>query len=205
MKRLLYLLAIPILLSFTDWEPRADQYVTKDDVLQGYVLVADSFLIIQGDTLRPGELLHFSDTTSLLVTQHLLDSLLADYVAKDSTLLWDKDTTNELNTSVSFDSGTKTLTVTDAGGDKTAIIDFEAANKLNAFRDSTIITTNPISVTFPESFQTGYYLNVKAMYEKTIDGKNVRIDNAIYDFSKTQSGFSFSVDTIAGWVEWMAV
>ena len=229
MKKLFFtLFAIPFLLSFTDWEPRADQYVTKDDIFQGYTLVADSFLIVKGDTLRPGELLHFSDTTELLVTQHLLDSLLgakvdtADYSdldvlnkvknvdgsgsGLDADLLNSQDHLYYLDNTddqvLSYDSSSKELTIEDGN---TVAIDITVGNVVNSYSSKIDITSNTVNVTFPTAFSNpNYFLDINAYYAENVDSKDILIRHGIYNFNKTVSGFTISVDTIAGYLEYFA-
>lgn len=74
-----------------------------------------------------------------------------------------------------------------------------------AYANKVEVTANPFTVTWPTDFSNNnYFLNVNAYYEKTINSKVVRIKNAVYDFTKTVSGFSLKVDTLAGYVEYFA-
>lgn len=68
-----------------------------------------------------------------------------------------------------------------------------------AYLNEADITSSTISVTFPASFpHVNYALNLRAWYSGTVNNKSVQIAHAIYDFTKTISGFSFKVDTVAG-------
>ena len=225
MKKLFFIaLLIPFLLSFTDWQPRVGQYGSSDDYFEGYTIVADSFVVIQGDTLRPGELLHFSDTTELLVTQPLLDSLLAakvdtsdysdlDVLTKvknvdgtgsglDADLLDGQDGLYYLDNT---DEQTLSIVGSDisiSGGNSITIA---PANAVNGYIGHLPVSTTEISVIYPEAMTNpNYPLNIRAYYE-LIDGNDtIQITNAVKNFTKKLTGFDFEVDTIAGFVDYEA-
>jgi len=117
----------------------------------------------------------------------------------------DPSTTNELNSSLTFNTSTNDLTVVDAGGNKTANISVNADLLINGYSGSISATANPISFSWPVAYSdTNYYLDIFAHYTETIDGKSVLIRNAVYDFIKTTTGFSLKLDTLAGVVEYRA-
>lgn len=91
-----------------------------------------------------------------------------------------------------------------ASGD-TLTINATSGDVINAFFNTIPVTSTTLSVTYPGTFPGAYFLNVNAWYNKTIDGKDVRIQNAVYDFSKNNSGFSLKLDTLAGYIEYLAV
>lgn len=107
-------------------------------------------------------------------------------------------------------SGTniKTLSLYQGGDTIPIISQFNDLNGevVNCFAGTGTITSTQTIVTFPKSMNyADYPLNLRAWYNKTISGKSVQIENAIYDFSKTVNGFSFKVDTVAGNYSYMAV
>ena len=117
----------------------------------------------------------------------------------------DGSVTNELITSVTFSDDT--LRIVEAG--VTHAVKIEAGgdfgNAINAYSNKFAITTSPIVVNWPVDFNNeNYYLSVNAYYLDTIAGKQIRNEHAIYNFSKTVSGFSFELDKIAGFVEYFA-
>lgn len=117
----------------------------------------------------------------------------------------DPSTTNELNSSLTFNTSTNDLTVADAGGNKTANISVNADLLINGYSGTISATANPISFSWPVAYSdTNYYLDIFAHYTETIDGKSVLIRNAVYDFTKTTAGFSLKLDTLAGVVEYRA-
>lgn len=79
-------------------------------------------------------------------------------------------------------------------------------NVVNSYTNVLSITSShDVSVTWPTDFShANYWLYIRAWYEETIGGKSVQTNNAIYNFSKTVSGFSLSVDSLAGYVEYFA-
>ena len=80
-----------------------------------------------------------------------------------------------------------------------------SGNAINAFSNTLPVTSILNSVTWPTEFSNpNYYLSIRAWYNQTISGKSVQIQNAVYDFNKTVSGFSFKVDTVAGYYEYFA-
>jgi len=117
----------------------------------------------------------------------------------------DPSSTNELNTSVSFNTSTNDLSVIDAGGTKTANIAVNANLLINGYSGTINVTTNPVVFNWPVAYSdTNYYLDIFPHYTETINGKSVLIRNAVYDFTKTTTGFSLKLDTLAGIVEYRA-
>ncbi len=117
----------------------------------------------------------------------------------------DPSSTNELNSSLTFNTSTNDLTVADAGGNKTANISVNADLLINGYSGTISATANPISFNWPVAYSdTNYYLDIFAHYTETIDGKSVLIRNAVYDFVKTTTGFYLKLDTLAGVVEYRA-
>ena len=117
----------------------------------------------------------------------------------------DPSSTNELNSSLTFNTLTNDLTVADAGGNKTANISVNADLLINGYSGTISATANPISFSWPIAYSdTNYYLDIFAHYTEIIDGKSVLIRNAVYDFTKTTTGFSLKLDTLAGVVEYRA-
>lgn len=117
----------------------------------------------------------------------------------------DPSSTNELNTSVSFNTSTNDLSVIDAGGTKTANIAVNANLLINGYSGTINVTTNPVVFNWPVAYSdTNYYLDIFPHYTETIGGKSVLIRNAVYDFTKTTTGFSLKLDTLAGVVEYRA-
>ena len=63
-----------------------------------------------------------------------------------------------------------------------------------------------VDVTYPEAFPNDqYFLYVRAWHEEDMDGKTVQVLNAVYDFSKTSSGFSLKVKNKGGLLNYYAV
>lgn len=118
----------------------------------------------------------------------------------------DPSVTNELNTSLSFNSGTKVLSITDAGGTKTTTISITGANMVNAFTNTLPIIGSTTTVTFPTAMTYENYRPIlRVWYNKIINGYNNEVINPVHDFIKTVNGFSFKVDTIAGYFFYLAV
>lgn len=114
--------------------------------------------------------------------------------------LSDKDNTGGGNIVV---KGTGAASVSYAGD--TITINSVSGTVVNAFTATVPVISTTMSVTYPTPFPSAdYFLNFNVYYDQVIGGKNARVDNAIYDFAKTASGFSFKVDTIAGYVELFA-
>ena len=111
---------------------------------------------------------------------------------------------NPYNTSMSFDEGNRILYLTDGGGTRSVTI--SQGNIVNCFINTFGVTTSTVSVTWPSNFSdTNYDLDVKHWFTKTINGKNIIVNSAIYDFTKTVSGFSCKLDTVAGYITYRAV
>lgn len=118
----------------------------------------------------------------------------------------DQSPANELNTNIAFNVDTKELSITDAGGTRSATIDINVGNAVNSYVGKIDVVSSTISVTWPDSFSTtNYFLRIDPYYVETIGEKSIRISNAVYDFVKTVSGFSLKLDTVAGFIEYMAV
>jgi len=102
-------------------------------------------------------------------------------------------TTLKTITLTQLSGGTKTATFTDLTGG-TGSQTFS-----QAYLNEADITSTTVTVAYPTSFpHVNYALNLRAWYVNEIDGKQVQIAHAIYDFTKSVSGFSFKVDTVAG-------
>lgn len=81
-----------------------------------------------------------------------------------------------------------------------------SSTTLNAYKGTIAVTTQTIPITWPSAFaSTDYFLNVRAYFVQTVGGKSVQVDNAVYNFSKTTTGCTLSVDSIAGFIEYLAV
>lgn len=76
---------------------------------------------------------------------------------------------------------------------------------VNSYMSTVTVNDEDVIVTYPNDFSTNdYLLIINAWYEETIGAKTVRINNAVYDFTKTVGGFTLKVDTVAGYVEYFA-
>ncbi len=63
-----------------------------------------------------------------------------------------------------------------------------------------------VSHTWTDAFSNeGYFLYVNAWHEEVIDGKTVQVQNGIYDFTKTTSGFSLKLKNPGGKLTYYAV
>ena len=105
-------------------------------------------------------------------------------------------------------TNTKTLTVTKQDGSSlsTSFADMSGTVVNTYMNNDVAVTTQTISVTFPDAMpNTNYYVDLTAWYNTTVSGKSVQLMNAISDFSKTVNGFSFKVDTVAGYYKYIAV
>lgn len=79
-------------------------------------------------------------------------------------------------------------------------------NFMNSFVNTIPVTKKIINVTWPKEFNnTTYHLSINAWYTENVRGKNIRINNAIYDYTKSTTGFQLTVDTIAGYLDYIAV
>lgn len=121
----------------------------------------------------------------------------------------DNDTiaTNELNTSMDFNYSNKRLTVYDGEGNSVSTtINITGGNVVNSYLDKADITTSTISVTFPDDMNhINYFLSLRTWYDVVYEGKTISVNHAISNTTKTVSGFTFSVDTVAGYYEYLAV
>lgn len=80
-----------------------------------------------------------------------------------------------------------------------------ASTVINSYVGKKQVTTTNNNVYWTIPFgHTKYFLSIYAYYNRLIDGKNVQVQNAIYDFSKTSGGITFKVDTVAGYFEYFA-
>ena len=68
------------------------------------------------------------------------------------------------------------------------------------------VSTYTISVTYPNimSFDD-YYLDIKAWYNETVDGKVVPTDNGIYDVVKSRTGFTCKLNSNTGFLKYIAM
>ena len=85
-------------------------------------------------------------------------------------------------------------------------ISYLSSEKLiNSYTNRLSVTTSSITVNFPTNMSNNnYFLYLKAYYPEVVNGRNIQMENATYNFSKTISGFSVSLDTIAGYLEYFA-
>ena len=93
------------------------------------------------------------------------------------------------------------LKIASAQGTATGVISFTETITLNP--DQT-----QVNISWPDGFQftnEQYFLYVRAWQEENIDGKTVQIENGIYDFSKSLSGFSLQVKNQGGKLNYYAV
>lgn len=68
------------------------------------------------------------------------------------------------------------------------------------------VSSSDFSITYPKSFTTdNYYLHVMTYYDKLHGAKSIRMENGVYDLNKLVSGFNLKLDTIAGFVEYLAI
>ena len=69
------------------------------------------------------------------------------------------------------------------------------------------VSTHDLTVNWEESFTDGnYFLYLRAWTEETLpDGKSVQVQNGIYNFSKSASGFSMSLRNASGYLTYYAV
>jgi len=113
----------------------------------------------------------------------------------------DPSITNELNTTLSFNTLTRQLNLADAGGNLTATIPTE--NVVNGYAGTIPITTGNIVVNYPTVMSNpNYPYRIRTWYPENVNGRNIQMENTVYNFSKTVNGFSLSVDTIAGYLEY---
>ena len=135
---------------------------------------------------------------------------LTSYTETDPTIYsWAKASTKPSYTASEVSALPNNATVTINGATKNLSTNpsfsISGGNAINAFYNQIAVSSNPISVTWPSSMgDTNYFLNIRAWYDNTVSGKTVQIANAVYDFTKTANGFSMSLDTIAGYVEYFA-
>lgn len=155
---------------------------------------------------HPAEAISFTPASTISSTDAhsaILESL-SD--AKDYADTKDPSVSNELNTNFYYNSGTKELGITDSGGTRSVTITIPGSNIVNAFTNTLPITASTTTVTFPTAMTYENYRPIlRVWYNKNINGKNEEIINSVYDFNKTVNGFSFKVDTVAGYFFYLAV
>lgn len=79
-------------------------------------------------------------------------------------------------------------------------------NKFQSYSDKSVVTTTSFSIVWTEPFpHNNYFLFVRAWTEEIIDGKTVEIQNSIYDFNKTETGFSLKLKKPQGFITYYAV
>ena len=67
------------------------------------------------------------------------------------------------------------------------------------------VTTSSISVTWPRNYShSNYFLDIRAWTQEVINGKTVQVQNAIYNFTKTTSGFSLQLKNPQGYLTYFA-
>ena len=64
---------------------------------------------------------------------------------------------------------------------------------------------NTVSHSWPAAFPNEqYFLSIRAWHEEIMDGKTVQIQNGVYDFSKSSTGFSLNLKTPGGKLTYFA-
>lgn len=152
--------------------------------------------------VHPAGSISFSPTGTYTATT------VASALAQIDTNTPDRSITNELNTSMTFNPANKQLTVFDGSGNSvTTVISISGGNSANlAYLDTASVLNDTIAVNFPIAFtHDNYELDLQVWYEKTISGKTFRVNNAVYGFTQDKNGFSFVVDTVAGFYKYYAV
>lgn len=155
---------------------------------------------------HPASSISFTPASTITSTDSYNAILESLSDAKDYADTKDPSTSNELNTSISFNTSTKELSITDPGGTHTTTITISGSNIINAFTNTLPITSETTVVTFPTAMTYENYRPIlRVWYNKNINGKDEEIINSVYDFTKTVNGFSFKVDTVAGYFFYLAV
>ncbi len=91
------------------------------------------------------------------------------------------------------------LEITWAQGTATGVISYTETIALET-------SQTEVNHTWTEAFNDeNYFLYVRAWHEEVIDGKTVQLQNAIYDFSKTNNGFSLKLKIPGGKLTYYAV
>lgn len=174
-------------------------------------------LIIKSDTISSTTQMNLNDTT--IVTLNYLDSVGSglldnkiDYIQQYYTIdslvnsqssqhegyiyqvdsifyKYDGTATGSIDDYTAFGSGSS------SGGEPWA----------NAFVGKVEITTNPTTVIFPRELTDNYQIITDIYYIDYVGDKEIRVSNAVYDYTESTTGFSFYVDTIAGYCEYIAV
>jgi hypothetical protein len=81
----------------------------------------------------------------------------------------------------------------------------DGSNATGIFNYITVTSTN-ISVTYPATMSiANYFLDVKAWYLTTIDGKSILVENGIYNFVKTTTGFTCKLNYASGTLRYLAL
>lgn len=207
MKRILLILTFA-LISITGFSQDYFEGIVGLKFLSTDTLDLKNVFVWQGDTIRKDSIAYIDNRIDSIRVKYingafskwlLSSDKLRQLIYQHTSIDNDLSSTNELNQSISFNPVTKELGVTDAGGTKSATINITSGNIVNSFTGTHSVTTTTTTVTFPTSMTyENYPLIFWCRYNKTINGKVVPIDNAVYDFTRTVNGFTFSVDTIAG-------
>ena len=118
-----------------------------------------------------------------------------------SSTLWNEAYSKRINSlTTNGNSGVSTLI-----NNVLNIPDYSPENVVNSYVGKDTVTTSYYSFSFPEPFNTeNYYLSLNVYYDEESGGKNLRIENGIYNFTKSVNGFSFYVNNVAGFVEYFA-
>lgn len=87
--------------------------------------------------------------------------------------------------------------------DKAKLDDYSG---INSYSNTITISTSDTSIIFETPMQnSNYYLDVEAWYIDTVGGKIVNINNGIYNFTKSQVGFSCSFNQPNGYLKFLAI
>ena len=172
-----------------------DQLATKEPVL------------IKGDLTESIDGLEFSDTRKVIGGDTEL-RLSAGYVIPTSVNVSHGETGfNKIITSIGV-TGTHTKTISlqqQDGSNLSAEFVDDSGTTINTYMDDDVpVTSQLVSVTFPDPMpSTKYRIDMMAWYNIVHNGKSVRMINPIYDIVKDVNGFSFKVDTVAGYFNYL--
>jgi hypothetical protein len=76
----------------------------------------------------------------------------------------------------------------------------------SGFFNKVEVTNDTMEVIFGRSMiGANYFLDVKAWYIDSINGKEVQVSNSIYDFTKNQEGFSMVLGEASGYIQYLAL
>ncbi len=109
---------------------------------------------------------------------------------------------------VSYDSESNTANNSILLNTTTETVDISAVGETSLiFYSNTIpVTSTDVSVYWPTDFPSdNYFLYIRAWTEESINGEIVQIQNGIYDFNKTTSGFTLKVRNPYGYLSYFAV